>query len=100
MTKKQIIFLTVTLLLLSTGMDSLAQKAKGVKSIPKKQTLAAMQLANKYFMDKWPDPGMDIHVEVRKKTWPSNIWTRAVYYEGLMALYSVDRKQSHIDYAV
>ena len=25
--------------------------------IPKKQTLSAMQKANQYFMDKWPDTG-------------------------------------------
>jgi unsaturated rhamnogalacturonyl hydrolase len=99
MTKKQITFLTAAILLMSTGISSFAQKTKG-KVIPKKQTLAAMQLTNKYFMDKWPDPGMDIHVEVRKKTWSSNIWTRAVYYEGLMALYNIDKKQAYIDYAV
>lgn len=98
--KKQIIFLTTAILLTSTGICSFAQKGKVGKIISKKQTLTTMQLANKYFVDKWPDPGIDIHVEVRKKTWPSNIWTRAVYYEGLMALYSVDKKQSYIDYAV
>jgi unsaturated rhamnogalacturonyl hydrolase len=98
--KKQIIFLTAAILLMSVSICSFAQKAKGGKVIPKKQTLAAMQLVNKYFMDKWLDPGTDIHVEVRKKTWPSNIWTRAVYYEGLMALYNIDKRQSYIGYAV
>lgn len=34
------------------------------------------------------------------KTRPSNIWTRAVYYEGLMALYGVDPKKQYYDYAV
>jgi len=51
-------------------------------------------------MDKWPDPGKEIYVPSKNKTWPSNIWTRAVYYEGLMALYNVDKKQSYYDYAV
>ena len=65
--------------------------------IPKKQTLSAMQKANQYFMDKWPDTGKDI---VTNKTRPSNIWTRAVYYEGLMALYAVDPQKKYYEYAV
>jgi rhamnogalacturonyl hydrolase YesR len=60
-------------------------------------TLKAMQLTNAYFMDKWPDTGKDI---VLHKTWPSNIWTRAVYYEGLMALYSLDQQKSYYEYAI
>ena len=71
------------------------------KQLPSKaRTLAAMRLANKYFMDKWPETGKDIFVPSRNKTWPSHIWTRGVYYEGLMSLYAVDRQQSYIDYAL
>lgn len=65
--------------------------------IKKKQTLVAMRLANQYFMQKWPDPGKPTFV---KKERPSNLWTRAVYYEGLMALYSIDKKKSYYNYAV
>lgn len=65
----------------------------------KKKTLQALQLTNKYFMDKWPDPNKPIVNEIRKKTWPSNIWTRAVYYEGLMALYNIDKKKTYLNYA-
>ncbi|MCV9388918.1 glycoside hydrolase family 88/105 protein [Reichenbachiella ulvae] len=61
------------------------------------KTLEIMQLTNQYFMDKWPDTGAPI---VGRKTWPSHIWTRGVYYEGLMALYSVDPKDKYYDYAV
>lgn len=60
-------------------------------------TLQAMQTANQYFMEKWPDPGKEI---VGRKVWPSNIWTRAVYYEGLMALYEIDADQAYYDYAL
>ncbi|GAB3010283.1 glycoside hydrolase family 88 protein [Niabella terrae] len=56
-----------------------------------------MRLTNRYFMQKWPDPGKTI---ITNKERPSNIWTRAVYYEGLMALYAIDRKQQYYDYAV
>ncbi|PWG78977.1 glycoside hydrolase family 88/105 protein [Pararcticibacter amylolyticus] len=63
----------------------------------KKMVLKQMRLANKYFMDKWPDAGKEI---VTNKARPSNIWTRGVYYEGLMALYAVDRKKEYYNYAV
>ncbi|CAN5448466.1 glycoside hydrolase family 88 protein [soil metagenome] len=66
----------------------------------KKQALAIVTLANKYFMDKWPDAGKEIFVPSKKRTWPSHIWTRAVYYEGLMALYSVDPQPAYYDYAM
>lgn len=56
-----------------------------------------MELANAYFMRKWPDAGK---VVITNKERPSNLWTRAVYYEGLMALYSIDKEQAFYDYAV
>jgi len=61
------------------------------------EVLQAMRRANHYFMQKWPDPGQDI---VTNKVRPSNIWTRGVYYEGLMALYGIDKQQAYYDYAV
>jgi unsaturated rhamnogalacturonyl hydrolase len=66
----------------------------------KSEVLKTLTLANKYFMDKWPDPGTPIFVPSRSRTWPSNIWTRAVYYEGLMALYDIDKNKSYYNYAV
>ncbi|WP_080056347.1 glycoside hydrolase family 88/105 protein [Spirosoma aerolatum] len=69
-----------------------AQKLPG-----KKEILAKMTLANAYFMKTWPDPGKEI---VTNKTRPSNIWTRAVYYEGLMALYGIHKQKAYYDYAV
>jgi len=85
----------VTILLLCTTATVNAQKAPN-----KKEVLKTMELANQYFMNKWPDTGKDIFIASKNKTWPSHIWTRAVYYEGLMALYSVDKKQAYYDYAV
>ncbi|MBQ2402943.1 MAG: hypothetical protein II314_03300, partial [Prevotella sp.] len=35
--------------------------------------------ANKHLMSKWPDP-TEVTFVKRKRT--SNLWTRAVYYEG------------------
>jgi len=63
----------------------------------KKKILATLQLTNKYFMQKWPDAGKTIFTNIER---PSNIWTRAVYYEGLMALYRIDKQQAYYDYAL
>ena len=56
-----------------------------------------MELTNAYFMNKRPDPGVAI---VNDKTRASNIWTRAVYYEGLMALYKINPDEAYYNYAV
>jgi unsaturated rhamnogalacturonyl hydrolase len=63
----------------------------------KKKTMEAMTLANAYFMQKWTDVGKTI---ITNKERPSNIWTRGVYYEGLMSLYKLDPKKAYLDYAV
>ena len=63
----------------------------------KKKILEPMRLTNQYFMDKWSDPEKPI---VTNRERPSNIWTRGVYYEGLMALYSIDHQKKYYDYAV
>jgi rhamnogalacturonyl hydrolase YesR len=63
-----------------------------------RKVIKAMELTNDYFMKKWPDPGAPIvHPD---RTRPSNIWTRAVYYEGLMALYGITKQKELLDYAV
>jgi unsaturated rhamnogalacturonyl hydrolase len=73
-----------------------AQKLPG-----KKKVLKQMRLTNQYFMNKWPDPGKSI---VTNRERPSNIWTRGVYYEGLMELYRIEPKEKkqkvYYDYAV
>lgn len=51
--------------------------------------------ANTYFMHKYPDPTQPSFV---KRARPSNLWTRAVYYEGLMALNEVAPDDSYMDY--
>jgi rhamnogalacturonyl hydrolase YesR len=76
----------------------LAAHTAAAQDIPHQQdVLSAMRLANGYFMNKWPDPGTEIVTNIAR---PSHIWTRAVYYEGLMALYSIDPRKEYIDYAL
>jgi len=62
----------------------------------KKSILQKMELANSYFMKKYPDPGLAIITDKKR---PSNIWTRSVYYEGLMALYNIDLNLVYLNYA-
>ena len=83
---------TLFMALMITFMNSYAQKVPAKKSV-----LTAMTSANAYFMKKWPDPGATITTNTTR---PSNIWTRAVYYEGLMALYTVQPSKAYYDYAV
>jgi unsaturated rhamnogalacturonyl hydrolase len=63
----------------------------------RKKILKPLRLANEYFMNKWPDPGKEI---ITERARPGNIWTRGVYYEGLMALYQIDPQKKYYDYAV
>lgn len=68
------------------------------QTLPSKtELLKVMNLTNQYFMDKWPDAGKPIFTNIER---PSNIWTRAVYYEGLMALYSIKPQKNYLDYAM
>ena len=57
--------------------------------------LSVVRKANNYFMAKYADPTIPTNV---KKVRPSSLWTRAVYYEGLMALYEIDPQQRYLDY--
>lgn len=73
-------------------------KGLQAQKLPSKAKIVSdMELANSYFMKKWPDPGTVTNVG-RVRT--SNLWTRAVYYEGLMALHKVDPKKEFYQYAL
>ena len=60
------------------------------------EVLQTAKKANDYFMAKYADPTLATNVG---KIRPSSLWTRAVYYEGLMALNAVDPQQRYVDYA-
>jgi len=94
-------FQSVVYIILSCSLNACAvpgnEKMTAVTPPNKAAILQKMTLANAYFMNKWPDPGKPI---VTNKERPSNIWTRAVYYEGLMALYKIDPQKKYYDYAV
>lgn len=58
--------------------------------------LLTAQRANNYFMAKYADPTKPTFF---KRVRPSSLWTRGVYYEGLMALKDIDPQSRYIDYA-
>ncbi|HYQ58692.1 MAG TPA: glycoside hydrolase family 88 protein [Draconibacterium sp.] len=80
------------LVILISGVSATKAQLPG-----KQEVLDKMELTNAYLMRKWPDPGVDV---VSDKVRPSCLWTRAVYYEGLMALYNIAPKDDYLQYAV
>ena len=59
--------------------------------------IAVMNLVNDRFMCEWPSPGADIVVT---KPVASNTWTRAVYFEGMLALQAQTNDGRLLDYAM
>ena len=84
MMKRQVILLTLALTALTAAAQTTADDVLGVA-----------RKANNYFMAKYADPTVPTNVN---RIRPSSLWTRAVYYEGLMALYDVDPDQRYADY--
>ncbi len=68
------------------------------QELPERQEiLDVMVKTNDYFMKKWPDVGKTI---ITNRERPSHIWTRGVYYEGLMALHQIYPKAEYYKYAL
>jgi unsaturated rhamnogalacturonyl hydrolase len=61
----------------------------------KSEIIAVLERVNEQFADKWPDPAARL-----PGSRPSNIWTRAVYFEGLLGLYSVAPRPALLNYAL
>lgn len=85
-----------TALFCAFAIASHAQKAADTSCCAAGITPKVMaQRANDYFMAKWSDPTEPTKA---KKLRPSNLWTRAVYFEGLMALNDIDPQKRYTDY--
>lgn len=85
-------FIALAVLTTLCCQSTLSQALPDKASIVKKAVLA-----NEYFMKEYPDPSLPIVTNITR---PSNIWTRGVYYEGLMKLHGIDPQQKYIQYAV
>ena len=78
--------------ILASAFMVLPMSAQNAQQQP---VLDAARSVNNYFMKKYADPTEPTFV---KKIRPSSLWTRAVYYEGLMALYEIAKNPAYIDY--
>ena len=85
------------LILALISIAFLSQSINAQQLPERREILKTMILANDYFMKKWPDTGKPI---VTNRERPSNIWTRGVYYEGLMELHKIFPRAEYYDYAV
>ena len=73
-----------------------AMGAINAQELPdRKGILQKTVLVNDYFMKKHADYTLPSYVNRFR---PSNIWTRGVYYEGLMALYSIYPREDYYTY--
>lgn len=95
------------LFFLPTAVALLASGATPPALPPAAEIGRTLRSVNGRFMALHPDPGQPITATTvrpgaapRTTTRASNIWTRGVYYEGLMALYAVDRDPGEVGYAV
>lgn len=84
--------LIISFLLVALGIGTI-----NAQELPdRRETMKAIVKVNDYFMKKWPDPGLATFVG--NKVRPSSLWTRAVYYEGLMALYTINPQDRYFKY--
>jgi rhamnogalacturonyl hydrolase YesR len=80
----------VLLMILSVRFLSVAQQLPD-----KRDVLKIMIKTNHYFMEKYADYAQPSHTDIVR---PSNIWTRGVYYEGLMELYRIYPQEKYYSY--
>lgn len=87
-------------LLLSVLLLSFLMPAQAQEQLPSRpEILKTLVKVNDHYMRKHPDPLTPIPYYSRKKVYEANIWTRGVYFEGLMALYSIYPDNKYYDYA-
>jgi unsaturated rhamnogalacturonyl hydrolase len=77
-----------TLLFTVSLLIAISANAEKVKMPTKAKVLESMEVANDYFINKYPDAGAPTYV---KKMRPSNLWTRGVYFEGLVELIDIEQ---------
>ena len=80
---------------LTTLLGTILMAANLMAQTTAQDVLSITQKVNDYFMAKYADPTLPTNV---KKVRPSSLWTRAVYYEGLMALCDIDPQERYLDY--
>ena len=69
--------------------------ASNIEYPSRSDVIEVLGRVNQQFAAKWPDPSAPL-----PGNRPSNIWTRGVYYEGLMALYAITQAEAYRSYAI
>ncbi len=86
--------LTITALLLTAVLTTNAQQT----TLDSEDVMTTAKKVAAYFLQNYPDVGADSHVG--GKTRNSRIWTRGVFYEGLMNIYREEHRSEWLQYAV
>ena len=68
-----------------------------ISSQKKENILKILRNVNNYFISNYPDPTLPT---ITDKERPSSLWTRAVYYEGLMELQKIDPNPHYLNYSL
>ncbi|GAB6010654.1 glycoside hydrolase family 88 protein [Viscerimonas tarda] len=95
--KKTIKSITLVIACLVVGFSPQTLSGAGFLKLSKSETLRSTLLVNDYFMRTYPDVGAKSYVGGKERN--SKIWTRGVYYEGLMALYRQYPQEKILKYA-
>lgn len=82
--------IVILLMILGVCFLSVAQELPD-----KREVLKIMIKTNHYFMEKYADYTQPSRTDIVR---PSNIWTRGVYYEGLMELYRIYPQEKYYSY--
>lgn len=93
--KNLLLSLAVSLIMPASMSASNVTLSTSSQPMAKDSVLNIARSVNNYMMRLWPDPTKVTFVRRERS---SQLWTRAVYYEGLMGLYTIDPQQRYIDY--
>lgn len=92
----------ITIIIVLISFNYCAQNNTSDKSSSKKpvksEVIKAMNTANDYFMNKFPDPGKDLIQPPDSHVWKSNIWTFGTYATGLMDFYNLTKEPRLLTY--
>lgn len=84
------------------NLPAFSMEKQNVKSneLPSRRSiLGSMVKVNDHYLAQHPDPLLGIPYHSRKRVYEANIWTRGIYFEGLMALHSIYPENRYFDYA-
>ncbi|MCM1449737.1 MAG: glycoside hydrolase family 88 protein [Clostridiales bacterium] len=93
------IFLKKTLITFILTSCTLPATLIAETSLPARHNiLNTLIKVNDHYLTNHPDPLKSIPYPSRHREYEANIWTRGVYFEGLMALYSIYPDNRYYDY--